>query len=129
MVKHIVLPSQEIKEESIEKSVSKQSEEDLEFRDEVNEDRLNILKNFKPPEEPVIMYRGTNFLQKRWWKFTKEVGVRLFSKNGWGGRRIYVNVSGTGQLLALGGAFSFGPSYGLVVVTLPMFEISFGYVR
>lgn len=107
----------------------KEEERYQQLRSDVNKKRQKIIKNYRPPDEPVVMYRGDTFAPKRWWRFTKEVGVRLFSKDGWGGRRIYANISGTGQLLALGGAFSFGPSYGVFVVTLPMLETSFGYVR
>jgi len=99
-----------------------------EIRAKVNEKRQDVL-DLHRPDTPEYEIRLSEAFRPKWYKFTKEIGYRVFKKKGWGGRYFYVRLAGTGQVIAAGGAFSFGPSWGATVITLPALEITLGYIR
>ncbi len=105
--------------------IKTKEEEDL--RSKVNGERLEILQDYKDKNQYIT--RLSEAFIPKWYKFTKEIGHRIFSKSGWGGRYFYARITGTGQIIASGGAFSFGPSWGVIVITLPVIELTLGYIR
>lgn len=103
---------------------AKEEERYQQLRSDVNEKRQKILERYKYDTEPSTEELGDVFSHK-WWRWNKEFGKKLPFITRYG----YFNTVGTGQVLAVGGAFSFGPSYGVIVMTLPMIELSLGYRR
>lgn len=114
----------------------KEEEEEANFRDKVNKEREKILEpltsnaelkkleynRLSTGQEDVV--GGEKAFQKRWWKFTKEQDGKVPLIERW----FYGRMAGTGQIISLGAAVSFGPSWGCVVLTLPMIEFTMGYV-
>lgn len=115
---------------------SKEEEEEDNLRNEVNKMREKILNpltsnaelkkleynRLSTGQEDVIMSGGG--FQKHWWKFTKEQDGKVPLVERW----FYIRLAGTGQPISLGSAFSLGLKWGAVVVTLPMLEVTLGYV-
>ena len=125
----------------------KQAMLDSRLREEVNKERLDILKDFRATPEEVrqehdrvihdlkenrlltvidhndgkVFSRG---FKKRWWKFDREADAKVPFISRWA----YFRWSGTGQVVALGATVSLGPSWGAVVLNLPMIELTLGYV-
>ena len=108
----------------IEDSLTKKMNEEHEFREMVDEKRQQVLERYRYDVEPSDEELGDVFSHK-WWRFNKEFGRKLPFVMRYG----YFGIVGTGQVIAAGGAFSFGTPYGIIVITLPMIELSLGYRR
>ena len=112
-------------------------------REKINEERLDILCDFRATDEEEkedhdrrmrdLKERrlltaqediaGKGF-KKRWWKFDKEWDGKIPILRRW----VYVRFTGTGQPIAAGATISLGWSWGAAVINLPMFELTLGYV-